>query len=498
MYKRGLGSRRLRAGRRISIRRPEEVDTNSALLRASLPLTARRRRVAPMATPGRRSAGRVLLVPESSLGDAFFGWLDVRGCRLPFRVVGLSGEHPRMRHAKLQCSNELRRLLRASFETVRSVMRQSRTLDAFVDELDAIVRRLLATPGAAEAAGLPDLAPRPVPSPFVSSATSPGSSTGVAGASGANTNLFARIADELAQVGWTNVANVDDSFRNLELICTDKTGRKHTIQVIVPADYPESPPECVLNVPVAARGAETGKDSSRQQSGGTQFPLERGFQAAWDEAGRRSLQDVVEQAAVKLDHFVGFWAEMEDFDANTWVLEPARPSRSDVVRRIALRKHCSIEIALKPDNPRDVCTCNFIGPENITGSLRNTFHAGQKTWDASVPVRMNLERILGQPFPSPSTSSKSDFSIECGVCYSYRIMAGGTVDSGDASGQQEAGSGAGTLLPDVSCESCGQHFHAQCIGEWLQALPTSRRSFNVIFGNCPYCTAPISVNLLES
>ena len=66
----------------------------------------------------------------------------------------------------------------------------------------------------------------------------------------------------------------------------------------------------------------------------------------------------------------------------------------------------------------------------------------------------------------------------------------------DAGAQPSAAAGA--LLPDTSCESCGQHFHAQCIGEWLQALPSSRRSFNVIFGNCPYCTAPISVNLLES
>ena len=166
-------------------------------------------------------------------------------------------------------------------------------------------------------------------------------------------------------------------------------------------------------------------------------------------------------------------------------MEPARPSRSDVVRRIALRKHCSVEITLKPHRPRDVCTCNFIGPENITGPLRHEFHTRQRSWDATVPVRMNLERILGQPFPSPSTSSKSDFSVECGVCYSYRITPAEGVDV----------DGVGALLPDTSCESCGQHFHAQCIGEWLQALPSSRRSFNVIFGNCPYCTAPISVNL---
>ena len=328
--------------------------------------------------------------------------------------------------------------------------------------------------------------------------------------------MFNRIADELERgVGWANVANVDDSFRNLELVCADATGRAHTVRVALPEDYPASPPECVLNVPVPAGAAAdsataeaaSAESSMRQGGRGRSRPLlKRRFRAAWLAREKRSLRSVLEQASAELGAFVDFWAEMEDFDANTWVLEPARPSRSDVVRRIALRKHCSVEITLKPHRPRDVCACNFIGPENITGQLRHAFHAGQRTWDVSVPVRVNLERILGQPFPSPSTSSKSDFSVECGVCYSYRIMPGGAAaeeeeeegGGGGADAGAQPSAAAGALLPDTSCESCGQHFHAQCIGEWLQALPSSRRSFNVIFGNCPYCTAPISVNLLES
>jgi E3 ubiquitin-protein ligase FANCL len=147
------------------------------------------------------------------------------------------------------------------------------------------------------------------------------------------------------------------------------------------------------------------------------------------------------------------------------------------MRRIALRKHCSVEITIKPKRPRDICTCTFIGPENIVAELRTRFHSGQRAWDVNVTVRTNMETILKQTFPSPATSSKSDFSVECGVCYSYRL-------------EDDKGT---VLLPDTTCESCGQHYHATCIGEWLQALPSTRRSFNVLFGNCPYCTKPLSV-----
>lgn len=401
-----------------------------------------------------------------------------------FQVVGLGApsSHPSkpvLQNAKLKCSNELGNLLKPSLETVQSMMVQSRTLDSFVRELDAIVRRLILVPGAAEAAGLADLDLDLVS--IGGTSTSNENANASAKEIDANSKLFGHVAEELAHLGWSRVTNVDDSFRNLDLLCKDETGRDHTVQVLLPIDYPDSPPKCLLNVPVLDKAVDNGQQSDAKHN------VQRSFQPVWSPESC-NLSSVLSQCEARLAHFVNFWAEMDDFDTNTWVLEPARPSRSDVVRRIALRKHCSVEIALKPESPRDVCTCSFIGPESITGPLRDTFHSGQRNWDTSVPVRANLERILGQEFPSPDTSSKSDFSIECGVCYTYRIMPG--KDAGGKGGDM-----AGALLPDTSCESCGQHFHTQCIGEWLQALPSSRRSFSVIFGNCPYCTAPLSVNL---
>lgn len=36
-------------------------------------------------------------------------------------------------------------------------------------------------------------------------------------------------------------------------------------------------------------------------------------------------------------------------------------------------------------------------------------------------VRANLEAALELKLPSPTTSSKEDFSADCGICYTYRL-----------------------------------------------------------------------------
>lgn len=38
-------------------------------------------------------------------------------------------------------------------------------------------------------------------------------------------------------------------------------------------------------------------------------------------------------------------------------------------------------------------------------------------------VRANLEAALELKLPSPSTSTKEDFSADCGICYAYRLPA---------------------------------------------------------------------------
>lgn len=59
--------------------------------------------------------------------------------------------------------------------------------------------------------------------------------------------------------------------------------------------------------------------------------------------------------------------------------------------------------------------------------------------------------------------------MDCGICYAYQLDG---------------------AIPDQVCDNsqCGQSFHYICLYEWLRGLLTSRQSFNIIFGECPYCS----------
>jgi hypothetical protein len=51
-------------------------------------------------------------------------------------------------------------------------------------------------------------------------------------------------------------------------------------------------------------------------------------------------------------------------------------------------------------------------------------------------------------------------------------------------------------VPDAACDAaggCGRPFHSRCLAEWVRGLPGSRRCFATLFGQCPYCSAPVAV-----
>jgi hypothetical protein len=102
--------------------------------------------------------------------------------------------------------------------------------------------------------------------------------------------------------------------------------------------------------------------------------------------------------------------------------------------------------------------------------------------------------------PAPTavgTGGGARLAIECAICYAYEL-------DGEP--------------PSKACDNprCAQPFHAACLGEvrpmprwraapswltrppcvcvcvcvhaqWLRALPTTRQSYQTLFGACPYC-----------
>uniref|UniRef100_A0A8C8ZV25 FA complementation group L n=1 Tax=Prolemur simus TaxID=1328070 RepID=A0A8C8ZV25_PROSS len=137
-----------------------------------------------------------------------------------------------------------------------------------------------------------------------------------------------------------------------------------------------------------------------------------------------SLISIYSQFLAALESLKAFWDVMDEIDEKTWVLEPQKPTRSATARRIAL--------VVKP-----------LGIKLI-----------KTTYMLITIITIFLLK---------------DFTMDCGICYAYQLDG---------------------AIPDQVCDNsqCGQPFHQICLYEWLRGLLTSRQSFNIIFGECPYCS----------
>jgi hypothetical protein len=76
----------------------------------------------------------------------------------------------------------------------------------------------------------------------------------------------------------------------------------------------------------------------------------------------------------------------------------------------------------------------------------------------------------------------------CCICY-------GAADTTTDANVDHPDENAGPLKSALKIcpkSACGKSYHNDCISSWLRSVPSSRRSFGAIFGNCPYCGEWIS------
>lgn len=243
-----------------------------------------------------------------------------------------------------------------------------------------------------------------------------------------------------------------------------------------------------------------------------------------------------------LDKYQLLFEELDDLDSHLWILEPSLPARRcSVERRIALWEGgASMVIVLDPERPRGVpVLVRFLGvtlatmkaaagaagkvangneedvidwrvsfarfasdevqldstsnKQNDKNNSGRTNHSCMNNvhWSEGRSVRENLELWFGSSLPSPHTTERSDYLVECGICYAHRLPA---EDNAADSGESSEGP-----LPEEKCSnpSCNRHYHESCLFEWLHSLPTARVSFDRIFGSCPYCYESVSVKIVN-
>ncbi|XP_046377453.2 E3 ubiquitin-protein ligase FANCL-like [Haliotis rufescens] len=265
------------------------------------------------------------------------------------------------------------------------------------------------------------------------------------------TSRMARhILAEMMEIGWDKVDTIDETFQELTLKLHDTVGRKHSLLLNL-NHQKEATEMCTVNLPIP-----------------TDFIINQDEQV--------SLQDLMNQFRNMVKRCEDFWEMMSEIDQNTWVLEPEKPSPSDCHRRLALGPSASLHIKVDAAQPRLLPQCSFLGADQVVAPSRERLNQNVHKWDVHCSLLENLQTVLETTLPSPKNSSREKFNLECGICYSYRL---------------------GEEIPDKVCDDrcCEQTFHHQCLCEWLRVLPSSRQSFNRIYGECPFCSKPITVKI---
>lgn len=261
---------------------------------------------------------------------------------------------------------------------------------------------------------------------------------------------YSRLVTDLDTIGWQRVTDVSSDFTKLTIKTLDSKKREHVIWVKMPQAEEDNPViTCDLPLP---------------------------FKPIW--TGKTGLREIVERFEEQLKIHQVFWDVMDQLDQETWILEPQNPTRGSNSRRIVICSNVSLYVTVDPRRPLALPEFKFLGPEQVVGQIRSRILARVSEWDSSggVSMKKNLEILMDLKLPTSEESEQEGFCGECGVCYSCELEG---------------------LRPDIVCSNthCNKPFHFTCLLEWLQTLPSTRKSFGVLFGECPYCNGQISCKL---
>ncbi|KAL1196445.1 hypothetical protein V5N11_023136 [Cardamine amara subsp. amara] len=280
-----------------------------------------------------------------------------------------------------------------------------------------------------------------------------------------SSSFYRKVYSEIEEIGWEPLRRLGGDLTFFSFHILDKKGRAHILEIQLNRDYPNSPPSLSADVPYM-------------------FTLE------WSINSR--LKDVMHQFQKHLDNLQEFWSVLDDIDKSFSVVDAKQPSRASSLRRIHAGNDCIIIVHINFNDPKSLPECRFIGhvpPSTMhMNSLHMLWRRNSKKWSKEKSFPENLECILGIELPKPPgllQMEDDQQQVECGICYAQFLPT-----------DEELGARSGTRT-DYTCEniSCNKSFHSLCLTDWLRSITTTRQSFDVLFGNCPYCSDPVAVKI---
>ena len=279
--------------------------------------------------------------------------------------------------------------------------------------------------------------------------------------------------NELNDIGWDKILHIDSNMMNVQFCICDNMNRKHTFEIKLSSNYPQSPPSITAHLPIK-------------------------ITFDWI-PGISKLKDIYDTVSKNLMQFQDYFTVLDVIDNSTRVVEPSRPTYAISHRRIVIEKTCSIIVDIDWHNPFVLPEIRFLGSTHQLEELRRNYGKNLASWDNSNGslFKKNLENLLEVVLPENVTNDVDNdeisFFIECGICYS----ASAVDDINSSSTTTTTTTTTTGSTPDQVCPNpkCSRMYHYSCLVSWLQSVPTTRNSFNTMFGACPYCNETINVTI---
>lgn len=104
-------------------------------------------------------------------------------------------------------------------------------------------------------------------------------------------------------------------------------------------------------------------------------------------SAKANIPTVIATVRDLLNDYQELFKELDHLDANSWVLDPVRPTRRDLQRRLALGHHCSLHLEIKhTQNPCEAPDLQLFGAESRIAIWKEAMNRNMTAWWGAGPA----------------------------------------------------------------------------------------------------------------
>ncbi|XP_066903513.1 E3 ubiquitin-protein ligase FANCL isoform X2 [Halyomorpha halys] len=244
-----------------------------------------------------------------------------------------------------------------------------------------------------------------------------------------------------------NVIEIKESLKTIKLKYNDIDGNEHFLFFNVTSEYPKGNINILeVDLPLEVVGSLSKVNTIGQ------------------------LYDLFKQS---VDSLLPFWRMCKKLDEKSWVVEPSKPQKRDVYRRILINEYLSIVLTFNPLDLTSYPDVKFLGSMKAVAEGKKKYIRNIEVfgWKEELDVAENLTRLFEiDKLPVKESTCKAiDNENECYICFMSTIE------------NEEP--------PSKWCNNpqCSSWYHHSCLVQWLQMVVSCAELSDHISGTCPYC-----------